>query len=116
MVICQALSNEFFAGVRDRGLWWELHLSCIEDCLVTHYCHLRLVVAERFHTEEKLVEDDAHAPDINLDTRSYKYFSLLLRSFAKLVDLNLRCIFVEKISKDFLYPSAYRLETLNQSI
>jgi len=83
MVICQALSNEFFAGVRDRGLWWELHLSCIEDCLVTHYCHLRLVVAERFHTEEKLVEDDAHAPDINL--LCYLWILALVEAFGRLV-------------------------------
>lgn len=66
MVVGQALPDELLARVRHHRLRGELHLSGVQDRLVSHDCHLRFVVAERLHAKEKLVEDHAHAPNVNL--------------------------------------------------
>jgi hypothetical protein len=66
MMVCQTLANELSAAVGNGGLLRELDLSSIEDGLIPHDCHLRLIVAERLHPEQKLVEDNPHAPNINL--------------------------------------------------
>ena len=66
VMISQASTDELFASVRDGWFLWELHLSCIEDGLVSYDCHLRLIVSEWLHSEKQLVKDDAHAPNVNL--------------------------------------------------
>ena len=69
VVICKAAPDEVFATVGNHGFRWELHLSSIENGLISHYSHLRLVVAEGFHAEQKLIEDYANAPNVNLNTK-----------------------------------------------
>ena len=65
MVVGQTLPDELFALVCHNWLRGELHLSCVQDGLVTHNRHLRLVMAERLQAKEQLVEDYAHTPDVN---------------------------------------------------
>ena len=72
MVIGQTPSDELFAGVWDARLLRELNLSGIQDGLIPDYRHLRFIVSKGFHTKEKLVENDADAPYINLETRKGK--------------------------------------------
>ena len=69
VVIGQTSSDELFTGVRDAGLLWELNLPGIQDGLVPDYRHLRFIMSKGFHTKEKLVENNADAPYIHLETR-----------------------------------------------
>ena len=68
-MVSQTPADELFAAVRDGRLWRELDLAGVEDCLIAHDRHLRLVVAEGLHPEQQLIEDDAHAPNVNLSRR-----------------------------------------------
>ena len=72
MVVRQTASNEILAAVRNAWLLGELHLPRVEYCLVAHDRHLRLVVPKWLHAEQKLVEYDAHAPDVNLGNEKQK--------------------------------------------
>ena len=79
VMISQATTDELFAAVRDGWFLWELHLSSIEDSLVSHDRHLRLIVSEWLHPEKQLVKDDAYAPNVNLRNsyKDYKYIFVL---------------------------------------
>ena len=79
VMISQATTDELFAAVWDGWFLWELHLSSIEDGLVSHDRHLRLIVSEWLHPEKQLVKDDAHAPNVNLRNsyKDYKYIFVL---------------------------------------
>ena len=66
VMICQALAYKFFAAVRDWGLRWKLDLSSVQNSLVPYDSHLRLIMAEGFYSEKKLIKDDTHAPNVNL--------------------------------------------------
>ena len=66
MMVGQAPSDEVLARVGNGRFCWEINLSRIENCLVTHDGHLGLIVAERFNAENQFKEDDANAPNINL--------------------------------------------------
>jgi hypothetical protein len=71
VVVGHALPDELLAPVRYAGLLRESHIASIEDRLVPHDGHLRLVVAEWLHTEEQLEKDYTHAPNINLKKDDY---------------------------------------------
>ena len=66
MVVRQTPANEILAAVGNDRLLGELDGAGVEDGLVPHDGHLRLVVTEGLHAEEQLVEDDAYAPDVDL--------------------------------------------------
>ena len=80
MVVGQAFPNEFFASIRDSWLSREEHLLGVEDSLVSHDSHLSLVVTEWLYSEQQLVENNSHAPNVNLNRESYnfKIYSYLL--------------------------------------
>ena len=52
VVVSQATSDKLFATVRDTRLLGELHLPGVQDGLIAHNRHLRLVVSERLHPKQ----------------------------------------------------------------
>jgi hypothetical protein len=60
MVIGKAFSNEVLALVSHQWFHRETYFASIQDCLVSYNCHLRLVVPEGFHAEQKFKEDDTN--------------------------------------------------------
>jgi len=66
MVVRQTLANEVFAGIWDAGFLRELDCAGVQDGLIPHDGHLRLVMTKWFDAEKQLIEDDSHAPNINL--------------------------------------------------
>jgi len=67
VVVGQALPDKVLAPIGYAGLLRESHFASIEDGLISHDSHLGLIVTEWLHTEQELVEDYPHTPDINLD-------------------------------------------------
>ena len=66
MVVSEAVPDEILAPVGNHWLLWELHLPCVKNGLVSNDRHLRFIMAEGFHPEQQLVEDDTDAPDVDL--------------------------------------------------
>lgn len=60
MVISKAFSNEILALVSHKWLNWETYFASIKDSLVSYNGHLRFVVTEGFHAEQKFKEDDSN--------------------------------------------------------
>jgi len=56
MMVSKALADEVFAAIGDQGLCRENDFTCVQNGLIAHDCHLRLVVTKRLHPEEQLVK------------------------------------------------------------
>jgi hypothetical protein len=65
-MVGEAISNELFAPVTYLGLCWKHNLSGVQNGLVLENRLLGLIVAKRFCTKKKLVEDYPNAPNVDL--------------------------------------------------
>lgn len=72
MVVRQTLANEVFAAIWDGRFLGELDSAGIQDGLIPHDGHLRLVVAKWFDAEKQLIENYSHAPNVNLVQQNKK--------------------------------------------
>ena len=52
VVVSQTSSDKLFAAVRDARLLGELHLPGVQNSLIAHNRHLRLVVAKWLHPKQ----------------------------------------------------------------
>lgn len=67
MMVRQTLANEVFAIIWNAGFGRELDSTGVQDSLIPHDSHLWLVMAKWFDAEKQLIENDSHAPDVNLN-------------------------------------------------
>ena len=69
MVVRQTLANKVFAIIWNAGFRGELDSTGVQDSLIPHDSHLWFVMAKWFNAEKQLIENDSHAPDINLNKK-----------------------------------------------
>lgn len=81
-MVSEAFSDEIFTLISNLRFLGKDNFSRVENGLIPHNSHLRLVMAKRFNAKHQFVKNDSNWPDINLA----RYLRILkIKTFGRLI-------------------------------